>query len=327
MNILCDVIFPEFLAVFGIPAPVFWPYFATVALTVVALALIVGRELPQARGMDKAVVFGRLFLAVPMAAFGVEHYMFWREMGPMVPSWIPWHPFWLLLVGTGLIAASVSIVAKQYDVLAASLLGAMIFSFVLLIHIPAAITSHGDRFRVAVALRDTSFSAGALAYAVARAQQSRHALQRVMLRLVRYVIGVVWVVFGVEHFLHPQNVPVVPLEKLLPAWIPGHVPLAIVTGAMLIVCGGAVVFNWKARFAATWMGIYSAAVVLLVYLPLLIAKPNVGEGLNYLADTMVFSGCALALAQALPNDTPTSQTMAERAEAGPNIGLHEGGVV
>jgi hypothetical protein len=75
------------------------------------------------------------------------------------------------------------------------------------------------------------------------------------------------------------------------------------------------------------MGIFSAAVVLLVYLPLLIAKPNVGEGLNYLADTMVFCGCALALAQALPSDTKTSQTMAERAEAGRNIGLHEGGVV
>jgi hypothetical protein len=73
------------------------------------------------------------------------------------------------------------------------------------------------------------------------------------------------------------------------------------------------------------MGIYSVAVVLFVYLPLLIAKPDVGEGLNYLADTMVFCGCALALAQALPSDTTTGQVIPERAEAGRGIGLHEGG--
>jgi hypothetical protein len=37
-----------------------------------------------------------------------------------------------------------------------------------------------------------------------------------MLRLVRCVVGIVCVVFGVEHFLHAQNVPVVPLEQVMP---------------------------------------------------------------------------------------------------------------
>jgi uncharacterized membrane protein len=321
----CGAIYPDWLAVLGIPAAIFWPYFAGMALTIVALAIIARRELPAAKGMDKVVVFGRLFLAVPMAAFGAEHYMFWRSMGAMVPSWMPWHPFWIFFVGTALIAAAVSIVLRWHEGLAAALLGVMILSFVVLIHIPNWIATPGDRFRLAVALRDTSFSAGAFAYAVSRAQQSpRHLLHSLVLRLVRYVIGIVWITFGVEHFLHPQNVPVVPLEKLLPAWIPGHLFLAMVTGTALIVCGVAVILDWKAQAAAAWLGTYSVLVVLVVYLPMLIAKPDVGEGLNYLADTMVFCGCALVLAEALSNEVRASEVLPERTGTEPTIGLHQG---
>jgi uncharacterized membrane protein len=314
------VIFLDWIAV-GIPAAVFWPYFAGIALTIVALAWIARRELPEAKGMDKVVVLGRLFLAVPMAVFGADHYMFWRSMGPMVPSWIPWHPFWILFVGTALIAAALSIVVTRYDRLAATLLGVMILLFVVLIHVPNLIEAPGDRFLLAIALRDTSFSAGAFAYAVSRAQPSS---RRVVLRLVRYAMGTVWIVFGVEHFLHPQNVPVVPLEKLLPAWIPGHLFLAMVTGTMLIACGVAVIFDGKAQAAATWLGTYCVLVVLVVYLPMLIAKPDV-EGLNYLADTMVFCGCALVLASALSNENRAGEILPERVGAKQAIGLRQGG--
>jgi uncharacterized membrane protein len=316
------IIFSNWIAVGGIPSAVFWPYFTGIALTIVALAWIARRELPEAQGLDKVVVLGPLFLAVPMAVFGSEHYMFWRIMGPMVPSWIPWHPFWLLFVGTALIAAAVSIIVRRYDTLAATLLGIMIFLFVVLIHIPNLIATHGDRFRLAVALRDTSFSAGAFAYAASRAQPSYN---RVVLRLVRYVMAVVWIVFGVEHFLHPQHVPVVPLEKLLPPWIPGHLFLAIVTGTLLIVCGVAVIFDRKAQVAATWLGTYCVLVVVLVYLPMLIAKPDVAEGLNYVADTMVFCGCALVLASALSNQNKAREVLPERAGAKLAMGLHRGG--
>jgi hypothetical protein len=192
---------------------------------------------------------------------------------------------------------------------------------VLLIHIPNVIATHGDRFRVAVALRDTSFSAGALAFAVAQAQHwSRYT--PAMLRLVRIVIGAVSVVFGVEHFLHPQNVPVVPLEQLTPAWMPGHVVLAYVTGVVMIACGVGIVWGARARLAATWLGIYSGAVVLLVYLPMLLAKPgDIGVGMNYFADTMVFCGCALVLAEALPRNRQTDEARGQRESVEQSAGI------
>jgi uncharacterized membrane protein YphA (DoxX/SURF4 family) len=96
-------------------------------------------------------------------------------------------------------------------------------------------------------------SDSALAFAVAQAQQSTR-YTPAMLRLVRWVIGIVSVVFGMEHFLHAKNVPVVPLEQLMPAWIPGHAALAYVTGTVMIACGAGIVWGAKARLSATWLG-------------------------------------------------------------------------
>jgi hypothetical protein len=90
-------------------------------------------------------------------------------------------------------------------------------------------------------------------------------------------------------------------------------------------CGVAVVFDKKAQAADTWLGTYCVLVVLVVYLAMLIAKPNVGEGLNYLADTTVFCGCALVLATALSSETGASQILPEPAAAKQAIGLHQGG--
>jgi hypothetical protein len=46
--------------------------------------------------------------------------------------------------------------------------------------------------------------------------------------------------------------------------------------------------------------------VLFIYLPIVIANPaDIGNGLNYLVDTLALSGSALTLAGALPKPQPT----------------------
>ncbi len=279
----------------------FWPYFAGVFLLLIGLPAIIRRELPQAQGMDKAVVFGRLFFAVPMAVFGADHFVFSRTISALVPSWIPGPMFWTYLVGAALILAALSIVTRQHSALAAKLLSAMIFSFVLLIHVPAFVRNPSNRIAFVIVLRDLSFSGGAMAYAVAQAKEwPKHALNKIT-TLLRWVIAVPAVVFGVEYFLHPELVPIVPLRLVMPSWIPGHSFLNYSTGALLIACGLAIVFNWRSRLAATWLGIVVFVTVVLVYLPITIAKiSDIANGLNYLADTLAFSGNALLLAGALP---------------------------
>jgi len=288
----------------------FWPYAAGIAIFAIGLTMLLRSGAWKAQGLDKAIAFGGLFFAVPLAVFGGDHFVFSRDIAGAVPSWIPGHLFWVYFVGTALFAAALSIVVNRYSALAATLSGLMIFSFVLLISVPRVAGNLGDRFAWAVLLRDLFFSGGGLAFAVAQAKKPQDWSK--LIAVIRTSMGIVSVIFGIEHFLHPQFVPVVPLKQLMPPWIPGHVPLAFATGAVMIASGLCIVLNWKARMAATALGIVVFVIVVQIYLPIAIAKlSDIGNGLNYVADTLLFSGSALLLAGALPKDT--SRKVRQRA--------------
>lgn len=286
-----------------IPGRPFWPYFAGAVVLLIGLARIIKGKTLQAKGIARAIAFGPLFFAIPMAVFGADHFISPEIVASLVPSWIPAPRLWVYFVGTALVAAALSIVTEKHSVLAASLLSAMIFSFVLLIHVPNFAADPHNRFMFAIPLRDSTFSAGALAYAVARANNWPERISNRTRVLLQYVIAIPTVVFGIEHFLYPEFVPVVPLKQPMPSWMPGHLFFAYVTGAILIGTGLCIILNWKARLAATWLGIVVFVMVLLVYLPITISKlSDIGNGLNYLADTLAFGGAALLLAAALPNE-------------------------
>jgi len=96
----------------------------------------------------------------------------------------------------------------------------------------------------------------------------------------------------------------VPLEKATAAWIPGRLLIGYLTGVILVIAGGFMLVGKETRRAATYLGTWIVLVVLLIYGPMMIAAlrdPSVGaeiEGINYFADTLLFAGAVLALADA-----------------------------
>ena len=72
---------------------------------------------------------------------------------------------------------------------------------------------------------------------------------------------------------------------------------------MLVAAGVALIVNKKARLAATCLGLMILLLVLFVYLPILVASPTDLVSLNYFADTLLFSGAVLVLANALRERT------------------------
>jgi uncharacterized membrane protein YphA (DoxX/SURF4 family) len=128
----------------------------------------------------------------------------------------------------------------------------------------------------------------------------------ILITVGRVLVGIAAIFYGVETFRHPTSCPGIPLEKLMPAWIPGQLLIGYVTGAILVVAGASILLAKKTRMAATYLGTWIVLLVVFIYGPILIASlldPSTAvkvEGLNYFFDTLLFAGAILALASAMP---------------------------
>jgi uncharacterized membrane protein len=260
-------------------------------------------DVARARGLDKIVALSNLCFAIPLAVFGALHLSSVDSVLPLVPSYMPWRLFWAYFVGCALLAASVSIATKIQVRWSGLLFGIMMFAFVAMLIIPGVFARPKDRFAWTLLFRESSFGGGAWILA----GNTLHGQAKSKLITVgRVLIGIAAVFYGVEHFLHPANVPGVPLEKLMPAWIPAHMLISYLTGAILVIAGASILLNKKTRMAATYLGAWIVLLVVFVYGPILIAAladPSTGvkvEGINYFADTLLFAGAILALASASP---------------------------
>jgi uncharacterized membrane protein len=276
---------------------VFWPYFAGLVCLIVG-AWEARPEVSRARGLDKLVALGPLFLALPLAVFGAFHFVATNVVSKLVPAWMPWHLFWAYFVGVALLAAATSIALRRHVRLSSTLLGLMHFSFIVLLHAPAAARSPGNRLAWTILLREVAFAGGA--WALAASYTPGENGKRLLL-VARVFLATAAIFFGVEQILHPALVPAVPLARVTPEWVPLRLFWTFFTGAVMVIAGVAVLLGKRARAAATYMGTAVVAVLLCVYLPILVAfVGNIAQGLNYFADTLMFAGAVLLLARALP---------------------------
>jgi uncharacterized membrane protein len=88
------------------------------------------------RARDAFVIWGRVCLGGFMMLAGIQHFMFAAFVASLFPPWIPGALFWTYFAGVALIAGGAGIIVPFVARLAALLSGAMIFSWVFLVHIP-----------------------------------------------------------------------------------------------------------------------------------------------------------------------------------------------
>jgi uncharacterized membrane protein len=273
-------------------------------------------DLARERGLNKIVALSNLCFAIPLAVFGALHLSAARGLMQLVPAYMPWRLFWAYFVGCALLAASLSIATKIQVQWSGMLFGILMFLFVAMLMIPGAIATPHDRIAWTLVFRESSFGSGGLLLAAAA---MRGQGKNKIITVGRVVIGIAAVFYGVEHFLHPANVPGVPLEKFMPAWIPAHALISYLTGAILIVAGICILLNRKTRMAATYLGTWIVLLVLFVYGPILIVSlldPSTDvkvEGIDYFADTLLYAGTILALANATPSTESRAPSSGGRA--------------
>ena len=265
-------------------------------------------DIARARGLDKVVALSNLCFAAPLAVFGALHLSAARGLMTMVPSYMPWRLFWAYFFGFALLAASLSIATKIQVRWSGLLFGIAMFLFVAMLDIPGSLASPRDRFGWTLTLREMLFGGGGWILAGNALRGEGQGQGKSMLITVgRVAIGIAAIFYGIENSLHTANVPGVPLEKLMPAWIPAHMLIGCVTGAILVVAGVCILLDKKTRIAATYLGTWIVLLVVFIYGPILIAAlgdPSTDvkvEGINYFFDTMLFGGAILALASATPH--------------------------
>jgi uncharacterized membrane protein YphA (DoxX/SURF4 family) len=292
------------MVILAIPSEVIWSYSVGGVVFAIGLAALFLRgDWQKAQGLDKLVLFGPLFYAAPLAAFGTEHFTLNQAIASIVPAWMPWHVFWAYFVGACFILGPLSLMTRIQARLAASLLALTFFLFVVLMDAPAWAQNPRDRIAAALALRELSFSGGALALAASLSGHSSARLAHILATIARYFVAVPIVFYSFEQFRHAQYVPGVPLERLTPEWIWGHAIWAYLAAMVYAVAGILLLIGKKTRAAATWAGLTVLLVELAVYVPIgIVDRASLDNGLNYVGDTLMYCGAVLLLAAAMPRE-------------------------
>lgn len=281
------------------PHEVLWSY--AVGGTVFAtglLTIFLRGDWQKSQGWDKLILFGPLFYATPLAAFGTEHFTITTIIASLIPKWIPWHMFFAYAVGACFIAAALSIVTRVQPQISAGMVALTFFLFVVLMDLPAWTRNPGNRFALALVFRELSFGAGPLALAASLSDKWREQGTTI----ARYVIAAAVLFYSFEQFLHADHVAGIPLPKVTPTWVFGHTIWTYLTAAVYAVAGVLLLVAKKTRAAATWIGLTVLVVVLIVYVPIAIVEHTTLEGLNYFFDTLMFCGAVLLVAGAMPRE-------------------------
>ncbi len=295
---------PAAMALLAIPSQVIWSYFVGGVIFAIGLVVIfLSSDWQKARGFDKLILFGPLFYAAPVAAFGTEHFTLTQDIASIVPAWIPWHLFWAYFVGACFIAAAVSMMTRIQARLSAALLGLTFFLFVVLMDAPAWAQNPHDRIALTLALRELSFSGGGLALAASLSEQWHERAAHILAAIARYFVAIPVLFFSFEQFMHGNYVPGVPLDRVTPEWIYGHAIWTYLAAVVYAVAGILLLFGKKTRAAATWLGFAVLLVELAVYVPIgIVDRASLDSGLNYVGDTLLFCGAVLLLAGAMPHE-------------------------
>jgi uncharacterized membrane protein len=291
------------MAFITIPSEVLWSYFSFGVIFAIGLVTILLRgDWQKAGGVDKVILFGPIFYAAPLAAFGTEHFTLTRIIASMVPKWIPWHLFWAYFVGACFIAAALSLVARIQARLTATLLALTFFLFVVLMDVPGWARNPRNQIALTLALRELSFSGGALALA-ASFGDLRESGTRILATVARYFVAVPVVFYSFEQFVRGDHVPGIPLEMVTPGYVVGHAIWTYLAAVVYAIAGPMLLLGKKSQAAALWVGLTVLFVELAVYVPIAVVERASLEGLNYMADTLMYCGAVLILASAMPSKT------------------------
>jgi uncharacterized membrane protein len=91
------------------------------------------------RFLAKIIPFGTIIFSLTIICFGIDHFLYATDTADYMPAWVPFKTFWVYFAGAALIGSGIGIILNIKRGLAGTLLGIMIFIWVIILHIPKVI--------------------------------------------------------------------------------------------------------------------------------------------------------------------------------------------
>jgi uncharacterized membrane protein len=119
-------------------------------------------------------------------------------------------------------------------------------------------------------------------------------LMRIVTSVAQSCFAVAIIAFGIQQVIYGEFVTRA-IPKL-PAWVPGHAPLAYITGIILIIAGASILTRKYAGEAAIFLGCLLLASLVFLYIPALLASPLLGGAWTNAGKALALCGGALLIA-------------------------------
>ena len=110
-----------------------------------AIALTGGALIVAATADDRRsgmlMIAGSVAFGAFLIASGVQHFLFPDAVKLLVPAWIPGPRAWTCFAGSALIAGGAGLIVPRTKSIAGPLVGLMLFTWVIILHIPRALAA------------------------------------------------------------------------------------------------------------------------------------------------------------------------------------------
>ena len=263
-------------------------------------------------GVPVLLEAGSLLFPVAIFAVGIEHLIFVGAAADAMYPWVLGPPVWNCVFGALLITLSVCIGTRKRAPLAASVLGAALCSYALLLYVPR-MAAHlhdpgpwtnmlGLGSPLAAACELLAMSGAAFVLAGGRRENRPGFPARDMkttARVGRVLFAGPLVVFGSQHFLYSRF-----LATLIPTWIPWHLFWEDVVGVAFIAAAAGIATDKAAGLAALLLGTMFVVIVLVLHAPRVVAAVGSLDEWTSAFVAVAMGGGAFVLAICSPKGDP-----------------------
>jgi len=137
-----------FVLMLTLDVPKYVPYLANISLrtivfeplSIACLAWLLPGPGAIQSWLERA---SRYLVAISLIVFGVDHFLALGFIATLIPSWIPWHVFWVAFFGVAFIASGLSIALNILQRWGAAGIGLMFAIWVFTLHLPRVLGLYG----------------------------------------------------------------------------------------------------------------------------------------------------------------------------------------